>query len=501
MLWSIVPLILFGSWLWSTGWPLYRNWRRAKALNLPIILSPISRQGVLHRTGSWTFREKFSIHAKYGKIFILVTPITCDIYVADGKAAKHILDRRNEFLKPNKLLAKIAAFGQNLATVEGEQWQRHRRLTGRAFHDQTHRIAWDEAYKHASFLVKTWDTSDTVRSPQSDMARLSLNVLFDACFDLPHQTGSSGVVKDVASLQTHLEIYLRSLTHDHPAILQAGRASGALLGESIQRLIENRKASDRKPTQSDLLSSMMMLPRQSGLSESEIAGNLFLFFFAGHETTASTLLYITNLLAIFPKWQDWAIEEVDKIVSEFQSDTPLEYQSIYPRWKRLRAILYETIRLYGPVPTIVRATNDQDQTLPISNGEIVVSKNTSVNINCMALHTDPDVWGEDCLEWNPGRWISTASDSSLEDELFPLLSKGFFGWGSGPRICPGQRFSQIEVLAVLVCLLRNHYVTIVPEDGQSFKEAQLHTLRMIENSSMLLTLQMSHVQGMRLVKR
>jgi hypothetical protein len=69
--------------------------------------------------GNWTFREKYSIHQEYGKVLIIVRPTGSEIYVADPKAAKQILDRRNDFPKPNRLLAKLEEFGRNLATVSG----------------------------------------------------------------------------------------------------------------------------------------------------------------------------------------------------------------------------------------------------------------------------------------------------------------------------------------------------------------------------------------------
>lgn len=36
------------------------------------------------------------------------------------------------------------------------------------------------------------------------------------------------------------------------------------------------------------------------LSEEELIGNVFLFLFAGHETTAHTLAFALGLLAIYP---------------------------------------------------------------------------------------------------------------------------------------------------------------------------------------------------------
>lgn len=31
---------------------------------------------------------------------------------------------------------------------------------------------------------------------------------------------------------------------------------------------------------------------------------------------------------------------------------------------------------------------------------------------------------------------------------------GFYPWSGGPRVCPGQKFAQVEFVAVLACVLR-----------------------------------------------
>ncbi|OKO99256.1 hypothetical protein PENSUB_8643 [Penicillium subrubescens] len=50
--------------------------------------------------------------------------------------------------------------------------------------------------------------------------------------------------------------------------------------------------------------------------------------FAGHETTANTLVYIIYLLAIFPDWQTWAIHEIDEIFSGMPLEDGITYQTI-----------------------------------------------------------------------------------------------------------------------------------------------------------------------------
>ncbi|KAL2847518.1 cytochrome P450 monooxygenase [Aspergillus pseudoustus] len=527
MFWLLPPIILFGWCLFSTGWPLYRHWRQAKRLNLPILITPIRKYGRTQRAlqfaltrglllqfivqlpfirvsqGSWTFRQKFSIHKQYGEIFVLVSPAGCEIYVADPKVAKQILDRRVDFPKPGRLLKKLEAFGRNLATVDGEEWQRHRRLTSKAFHEKTYRTVWDETCSIASVIFRGWDTGDVVDSTQADMATLSLRVLVKACFNLDHENDSMTTnTTNVVLLQQHISRYLRSLTNPLRGIAkQEVEVAFRALNDFITRLVRNRKPTASIQPQNDLVSSMLAPAGDSHFVDSEIAGNLFLFIFAGHETTAGALVYILHLLAVYPEWQDWAMEEVDRVLSRSGDNKP-KFETAYPECKRLRASLYETLRLYGPVPTIVRQTANADQIVRCSdNSEMVVTSNMPVNINCMALHTNPDYWGEDCLEWNPGRWISSTPDSFSDQELFTMFSNAFFPWGAGPRVCPGQRFSQIEVVAVLLCLLRAYRVTIAPENGKSLAESRHRVISLLEASRVGLTLRMPGSRTLSLIRR
>lgn len=71
-----------------------------------------------------------------------------------------------------------------------------------------------------------------------------------------------------------------------------------------------------------------------GLTDDEIYGNLFIFSFAGHETTANTLAYSIYLLAAFPKWQDWIAEEVRSVCGAHENLDIPAYEEIYPKLNR-----------------------------------------------------------------------------------------------------------------------------------------------------------------------
>lgn len=76
----------------------------------------------------------------------------------------------------------------------------------------------------------------------------------------------------------------------------------------------------------------------AGLTENEIYGNMFVFNFAGHDTTAHTLAFAVVLLACKPLVQDWLHEELKQVLG----DSPLadcSYNKTFPRLKRCLAVL------------------------------------------------------------------------------------------------------------------------------------------------------------------
>lgn len=54
----------------------------------------------------------------------------------------------------------------------------------------------------------------------------------------------------------------------------------------------------------------------AGLSTTEIIANSLIFFLAGYETTATTLMFLFYELAVHPECQDKAVEEINYAVGE-----------------------------------------------------------------------------------------------------------------------------------------------------------------------------------------
>ncbi len=116
----------------------------------------------------------------------------------------------------------------------------------------------------------------------------------------------------------------------------------------------------------------------------------------------------------------------------------------------------------------------------------------------MALHAHPRYWGEDALVWRPSRWIKHSSDSTSEDvgtrisrERLLVPEKGaYFAWSEGARGCPGKKFAQVEFVATMATLFRNHRVDPVPGYGETLDQARHRVLDVVKDTRMQLLLQM-----------
>lgn len=80
----------------------------------------------------------------------------------------------------------------------------------------------------------------------------------------------------------------------------------------------------------------------AGLTENKIYGNMCVFSFAGHDTTAQTLTFTIHLLAAHPEVQDWMWEELQYYLTD-SAPSSWSYDEVFPKLKRCLAVLVSAI--------------------------------------------------------------------------------------------------------------------------------------------------------------
>lgn len=80
---------------------------------------------------------------------------------------------------------------------------------------------------------------------------------------------------------------------------------------------------------------------------------------------------------------------------------------------------------------------------------------------------------------------------SQRDNLITPQRGTFVPWADGHRKCPGQKFSQVEFVAVMATFFAKHRVRPVLQPGQSEEDANRMLVGMVEGSNIsAITLQM-----------
>lgn len=264
---------------------------------------------------------------------------------------------------------------------------------------------------------------------------------------------------------------------------------------------EKQAFAENKPATNNLMTQLIRASLgDDGLSETEIYGNIFVFNFAGHDTTAHTLAFTLHLLAAAPEIQEWVSEELDHVFGNAPVDA-WNYLSHFPRLKRTLALLNETIRLYSPVP-IAKSTGESDRALTIKGKTFVIPAKTLIIPNHIAVHTHPKFWGDNSLDFYPQRWIESPS-GAIDDESLMTPPKGsFIPWSDGARNCPGKKFSQVEFVASLATLLKDHRVEPKALSNETMHQARTRVRKLVEeDTGQVLLLQMLHPERASLVWR
>lgn len=370
------------------------------------------------------------------------------------------------------------------------------------FNETIMRFVWEESVRQAKGMVHSWAGASTAGIPsyQKDTRTLSLNVLAAAGFRKSYDFRGSAepVVDEIGgyrdSLQTVLDniillvlIPFRVLCMVPGNWARIGNAGISFKRHMAKMLDDETTARNQGKSGSggimtsfvraadihhlDSAASSDMKAAKKGLSVDEIFGNLFVINFAGHDTTANTLAFGMLLLAAHPDVQDWLAEEIAYATRDSRIEA-LEYKDLFPQLKRCRAVLYEILRLYPPVPALPSITSNGMQALDIGNQILNIPEGVNLTINLRAMQMHPQYW-PDGKAWRPSRWISnpaptnSPSADQVANEQFLVPSKHiFFPWGEGPQICPGKKFAEVEAVAALACIFETHRVLVKKHVGE-----------------------------------
>lgn len=259
-----------------------------------------------------------------------------------------------------------ALSGLMSSQVEGDDWQRHRRLTAPSFNERTSSLVWNEARRQAQDMGTSWfndGTRGTITTVE-DTATLALHVLTCAGFGTSY-TFNEGVRKlapghemtyrdslalCLSNIITFAIIPKRYLSSPFMPrkLRRLGQAVRELQKYMDEMVAKERQADEERPAQTaNLMSALVRASDEdtrskelghnskTGLTNDEIFGNIFAYNLAGHETTANTVAFALVLLAAHPHYQEWVRAEIPHP----QGIANADYESMFPRLQRCLAVM------------------------------------------------------------------------------------------------------------------------------------------------------------------
>ncbi|NP_001313030.1 cytochrome P450 CYP72A219-like [Nicotiana tabacum] len=404
---------------------------------------------------------------KYGKRCFVWQGPTPAILITEPELIKEIFGKNYVFQKPNNPNPLTKLLARGVVSYEEEKWAKHRKILNPAFHMEKLKHMLPAFYLSCSEMLNKWEEIIPVKESNEldiwpHLQRMTSDVISRAAFGSSYEEG-----RRIFELQeeqaeyltkTFNSVYIPGSRFFPNKMNKRMKECEKEVRETITCLIDNRlKAKEEgngKALNDDLLGILLESNsieieehgnKKFGMSIPEVIEECKLFYFAGQETTSVLLVWTLILLGRNPEWQERAREEV---FQAFGSDKPT-FDELY-RLKIVTMILYESLRLYPPIATRTRRTNEETKL-----GELDLPKGALLFIPTILLHLDKEIWGEDADEFNPERF----------SEGVAKATKGkmtYFPFGAGPRKCIGQNFAILEAKMAIAMILQRFSFELSP---------------------------------------
>jgi len=168
---------------------------------------------------------------------------------------------------------------------------------------------------------------------------------------------------------------------------------------------------------------------------------IYELFFAGTETTSTTLAWLVTCLANNTHVQDRMFAEIESVVGTG------ELQSAHFKDLPYTLAVQHEVQRYGCItPITISHTMKEDVTM--SNGK-VVRKGEFVFGVLYSIMRNPKYWKYP-EEFNP--------ENFLDDNGGFQMNEAFVPYGMGPRICLGQSLADLELKVFMIEIMRKFII-------------------------------------------
>ncbi|KAK3446518.1 cytochrome P450 94A2 [Eucalyptus grandis] len=249
------------------------------------------------------------------------------------------------------------------------------------------------------------------------------------------------------------------------------RESIATVHKFAEDIIRSRMEESREAHDEDLLSRFIGHESvyENGSASTEFLRDIVIsFILAGRDTTSSALTWFFWLLSLHPEVERKILSELEKIRKQSGKSSGDPYSIHELRdMHYLHAAISEAMRLYPPVPVDTKACLEDD-VLPDGT---FIGKGWFLSYDTHAMGRMDGIWGENCHEFVPERWIDESGLCRTESPFkYPVFH-------AGPRMCLGKDMAFIQMKSIAASVLERFEIDVLGQDATREHQLSL-TLRM-----------------------
>lgn len=363
----------------------------------------------------------------------------------------HVLrERSSNYVRGGGAWETLALlFGNGLAVSEGDFWRRQRRLMQPQFHQKALAKLVPSMISTIKRELSSWqDRADGAQRVDlvDEMKRLTMSVFLTGMFGADIAPSDAKLAGE-AITQSLSYVQSRMLLHWLPSWMplpgaRRFRDSMESLDRIVRSIIDSRGAGSGGD---DLLSLLLSARSEDGeaMSRDQVRDEIFTFFIAGYETTATAMMWTFCLLCQHPQVEAGVRAEVSRVLGgrdpTYEDIAKLPYTSM---------VIHESMRIYPPVWIVMRQSVENDKI-----GGYFVPAGSLMVVLPHIVHRHPGFW--DAPEvFMPERFANMRSAQRHRRAYMPF--------GLGPHQCIGNNFALIEATLILAMAAQRYSMKLVP---------------------------------------
>ncbi|MEO0497289.1 MAG: cytochrome P450 [Pseudomonadota bacterium] len=377
----------------------------------------------------------------YSADFVATKILGRKIYVANRPdLVRHILLKNHANYEPKSPQMRRALellLGDGLFISDGPTWAIRRPLVAPIIHNKNLHLFADIMVETAQEIAD--ELAQTPAGKPVDMvdisARLTATIICRTVFGRNLlREDAQRIIDGFAAYQKHIDVvnlpYFLGLDNGLPvfrglALRKATRAVRGTIGNIVEQVSKRHSEGDDRSMIHMLLDART--PDGEPLTRDAIVNEAATLFMAGYETTATTLAWAHYLLSADEASETKLHGEIEAVLG----DRPPTLSDV-AKLPFTRAVLDETLRLYPPVPFLLRQAVGED-----TIEDTAIPAKSLVGVVPWLLHRNPELWDQ--------------PDAFMPERFLGQSAKPFsyIPFAMGPRICAGVSFGITESVLCL----------------------------------------------------